>query len=67
MVRHNSESSSVVEMKSKQHLDPLLMELKESVLSKLNESFFQRRDGVLRYLGRLLIYHDFTLHSMLHP
>ena len=39
MVRHNSESSSVVEMKSKQHLDPLLMELKESVLIKMNESF----------------------------
>ena len=41
MVHHNSESSLVVEVKSKQHLDPLLMELKESFLSKFNESFSQ--------------------------
>ena len=39
MVHHNSDSSLVVEVKSKQHLDPLLMDLKESVLTKLNESF----------------------------
>ena len=39
MVHHNSESSLVVEVKSKQHLDHALMELKESVLDKLNESF----------------------------
>ena len=39
VVHHNSESSLVVEMKSKQHLDQTLMELKESVLGKLNESF----------------------------
>ena len=38
MVHHNSESSLVVEMKSKQHLDQPLMELKKSVLIKLNES-----------------------------
>ena len=38
MVYHNSESSLVVEVKSKRHLDQLLMELKE-VLGKLNESF----------------------------
>ena len=30
----------VVEVKSKQHLDKSLMELKESILSKLNEAFF---------------------------
>ena len=36
MVHHNSESSLVVEVKSKQHLDQPLMELKESVLGKLN-------------------------------
>ena len=41
MVNHNSESSLVVEVKSKQHLDPLLIELKESILSKLNNSFSQ--------------------------
>ena len=42
MVHHNSESSLVVEVKSKQHLDQTLMELKESVLVKLNESFSLR-------------------------
>ena len=39
MVHHNSEPSLVVEVKSKQHLDPSFMELKESVLGKLSESF----------------------------
>ena len=39
MFHHNSESSLVVEVESKQHLDPLLMEFKELVLGKLNESF----------------------------
>ena len=38
MVGHNSESSLVVEVKSKQHLNQALMELKESVLGELNES-----------------------------
>ena len=55
IVHHNSESSLVVEVKSKQHLDSLLMELKESVLNKYNESFSQRGDGVLRYQGRLCV------------
>ena len=40
IVHHNSESSLVIEVKSKQHLDKLLMELMESVLRKLNEAFF---------------------------
>ena len=39
MIHYNSESSFVVEVKSKQHLDQPLMELKESVLGNLNESF----------------------------
>ena len=39
MVHHHSKSSLVVEVKSKQHLDQSLMDLKESVLSKLTESF----------------------------
>ena len=39
IVHNNSESSLVVEVKSKQNLDLALMELKESVLGKLNESF----------------------------
>ena len=55
MVHHNSESSLVVKVKSKQHLDQSLMELKELVLGKLNESFSERGDGVLRYQGRLCV------------
>ena len=39
IIHRNSESSFVVEVKSKQHLDLALMELKESVLGKFNESF----------------------------
>ena len=39
MVHHNFESSLEVEVKSKQHLDQPLMELKVSVLGKINESF----------------------------
>ena len=39
IVHHNSESSLVVEVKSKQHLYLDFMELKESVLGNLNESF----------------------------
>ena len=39
VVHHNFESSLVVEVKSKQHLDLALVKLKESVLGELNESF----------------------------
>ena len=39
MVHDNSESSLVVEVKSKQHLDKSLMDLKKLVLGKLNETF----------------------------
>ena len=42
MVHHNFELSLVVEVKSKQYIGPPLMELKELVLSKLNESFSLR-------------------------
>ena len=38
VVHRNSESSLVVVVKFKQHLDLALMELKESVLGKFNES-----------------------------
>ena len=51
MVQDNSYSLLMVEVKSKQHLDPLLMKLKESVLTKINESFSQRRDDFIRYRG----------------
>lgn len=39
MVHHNSESSLVVAVKFKQHLEHLFMKTKETVLSKFNESF----------------------------
>ena len=39
MIHHDSESSLVVERKLKQHLNKPLMELKKSVMGKLNESF----------------------------
>ncbi|KAH0776336.1 hypothetical protein KY290_007747 [Solanum tuberosum] len=55
MVHHSSESSFVVDVKSKQHLDPILMKLKESVLNKSVEAFSQGGYGVLRYQGRLCI------------
>lgn len=45
MVCHNSESSLLVEVKSKQPLDPLLMDLKESVFRKSNDFFSQRGMG----------------------
>ena len=57
MVYHNSESSFVVEVKSKQHLDQSFMELKESVLGNHNESFSIGGGGVLRYQARLFVPH----------
>ena len=43
VVRHNSELYLVVGVKFKQHLDPLLMELKETVLSKSNENSLKEK------------------------
>ena len=49
MVHHNSDSSFVVEVKSKQHLDALLMELKNQYLvSSMNHS---PNGGGMVYLG----------------
>ena len=45
----------MVYVKSKQHLDPLFMELKDSALKNNNESFSQGEDGVLRYQGKLCV------------
>ena len=42
MVHHNYESYLVVEVKSKKHLDQPFMDFKESIISKLNESFSLR-------------------------
>ena len=41
MVYHNSDSSLVVDVESKKHLVPLLMELKDFLLGKLNDSLSQ--------------------------
>ena len=38
-----------------EHLDPILMELKKSLLTKTVEDFSQGVDGVLRYQGRLCL------------
>ena len=45
-VQHISDSSLVVDVKSKQHLEPILIELKEFVLKK----FFDSPNGEMGYL-----------------
>ncbi|WMV18695.1 hypothetical protein MTR67_012080 [Solanum verrucosum] len=55
MVHNGSESSFVMDVKSKQDLNPLLVELKDSVLKKSVEAFSQGGDRVLRYQGRLCV------------
>jgi len=55
MVHNGSESSFLSDVKSKQGLDPNLVELKETMLKKSIEAFSQRGDGVLRYQGRLYV------------
>ena len=55
MIHHNYDSSLVVEVKSMQHLDPLLIELKELVLCKLNESFSKGGNGVVMYQAILCV------------
>ena len=54
-VHPSSESSLIVEFKKGQHLDPVLMELNDSVLLKMNESFALEGDGILRYQDRLCV------------
>ncbi|XP_069154478.1 uncharacterized protein [Solanum lycopersicum] len=54
-VHPSYESSLVVELKEGQHLDVMLMELKDSALVKMNESFSLGDDGILRYLDRLCV------------
>ena len=48
-VHSSSKSSFVVEVKKGQHLDLVLMELKDLVLVKMNESFAFGDDGILSY------------------
>lgn len=55
MVHNNFESSLVVGVKCKQHIDTILMELKKMVLSKSKESFSRGGNGFLRYQGKLYV------------
>ena len=54
-VHPSYESSLVVEVKEVQHLDFVLIEMKDSVLVKMNESFALGDDGILRYQDRLCV------------
>ena len=51
-VNSSFKSLFFIDVKDKKHLDPVLMELNDLVLSKLNESFSLGEDGVLRYQDR---------------
>ena len=44
-----------MDVKDKKHLDLVIMELKDSVLSKLIESYSFRENGVLRNQGRCCV------------
>ena len=55
LVHPSSESSLVVEVKKGQPLDTVLMELKDTVLIKMNESFALGGDDMLRYHNRLCV------------
>ncbi|TMX05471.1 hypothetical protein EJD97_018993 [Solanum chilense] len=55
MILQNAESSVVVNVKYKQDLEPILMELKETVLNKSIETFSQGKDGVLRHQESLCV------------
>lgn len=47
MVQHSSKSSFVVDVKAKEYLDSILMELKEFVLCKFIEAFSEGDMGYL--------------------
>ena len=65
IVYNNSETSLVVEVKSKQYLYPLLIELNKSVHRKFNESF-SCGNGVFRYQGILCVpYVDYLRNQIL--
>ncbi|WMV49853.1 hypothetical protein MTR67_043238 [Solanum verrucosum] len=55
MVHNGLESSFVSDAKSKQGLDPNLVDLKEAVLEKFVEAFSQGGDGVLHCQGHLWV------------
>ena len=51
----SAKSFLVVEVKKGQHLDPVLIKLKEFVLVKMNETFSLRGDDILRYQDRFCV------------
>ncbi|WMV33494.1 hypothetical protein MTR67_026879, partial [Solanum verrucosum] len=55
MFHNGSESSFVMDVKAKQDLDLILVELKEAVLKKSVEAFSQGGDGILSYQGWLYV------------
>ena len=54
-VHPRCESFLVIEVKKGQNLDPLLMELKDSMLVMMNASFALADDDILRYQDRLCV------------
>ena len=54
-VHPSSESSLVAKVKKDHHHDHVLLELKDSVLININESFSLGGDGIHRYQDRLCI------------
>ena len=54
-VHPSSESSLVVEVKEGQHLDHVLMDLKDSMLVKMNETFSLGDYDILRFQDRLCV------------
>lgn len=51
MVHSGLELSFVIDVKAKQGLHPILVELKEALLKQSVEAFTQGGDGVHRYQG----------------
>ena len=54
-INPSSESSLVFEVMEGHHLDPVLMEMKDSVLVKINESFALGDDNIRRYHNMLCV------------
>ena len=54
-VKNGAEFSLVVEVKEKQHSDPILLELKNAVHNQRVEVFSQGGNSLLRHQGRLCV------------
>ena len=54
-VHPSYESFLVIEVREGQHLDPVLMELKDSMLVKMNETFSLGDYDILRFQERLCV------------